>query len=104
MSRFKLEETTYEMSGYRPDFKIIDSDIFIGDEMREDGSVAYLHGIDEDAAKLMVKALEKQIAKTPIQSFYNEGDYNWECKNCEQIVDEGQNYCHHCGQKLVEWD
>lgn len=35
-----------------------------------------------------------------------EGDYNWECVNCEEVVDEGQNYCHNynCGQKLVEWE
>ena len=50
------------------------------------------------------EALEKQIEKTPIQSYYSEGDYTWECVNCEETVDEGQNYCHHCGQKLLEWD
>lgn len=53
---------------------------------------------------LAIKALEKQAVKTPIQSFYNEGDYNWECVNCEETVGEGQDYCHHCGQKLLEWD
>lgn len=50
------------------------------------------------------EALEKQIEKTPIQSYYSEGDYTWECVNCEETVDEGQNYCHNCGQKLLEWD
>lgn len=50
------------------------------------------------------KALEKQLPKTPMQNFYNEGDYNWECVNCEEVVDEGQYYCHCCGQKLLKWD
>jgi superfamily II helicase len=59
---------------------------------------------NKDDADKIVKALEKQIEKTPIQSYYSEGDYTWECVNCEETVDEGQNYCHHCGQKLLEWD
>ena len=50
----------------------------------------------------IVESLEKQLPKTPMQNFYNEGDYTWECVNCEEAVDEGQNYCHNCGQKLVE--
>lgn len=29
---------------------------------------------------------------------------NWECVNCEETVDEGQNYCHNCGQRLVGWE
>lgn len=62
MSRFKLEEVTYEMSGYRPGFKIIDSSIPIEDEIREDGSIAYLHDIDEDTAGLIIKLLEKEIS------------------------------------------
>lgn len=49
-------------------------------------------------------ALEKQIAKTPMQNYYNEGDYVWECVSCEEVVAEGQNYCHNCGQKLLELD
>ena len=51
-----------------------------------------------------IAAIEKQLPKTPMQNFYNEGDYTWECVNCEETVDEGQNYCHNCGQKLVEWE
>ena len=50
----------------------------------------------------IVESLEKQLPKTPMQNFYKEGDYTWECVNCEETVDEGQNYCHNCGQKLVE--
>lgn len=57
-----------------------------------------------EGAKTIIEALGKQIVKTPLESFYNEGDYTWECVNCEETVDEGQNYCHHCGQKLVEWE
>ena len=54
--------------------------------------------------KIAIKALEKQIAKTPMQNYYNEGDYVWECVSCEEVVAEGQNYCHNCGQKLLELD
>ena len=48
--------------------------------------------------------LEKNMVATPTQDFYNEGDYVWRCVRCEDMVDEGQNYCHNCGQKLLEWD
>lgn len=61
MSRYKLEEVDYRITGYSPRFKIIDNEIEIEDMEREDGSIAYLHGIDEDAAKSIVEALEKQV-------------------------------------------
>lgn len=58
MSKYKLEEVTYSMNGYSPGFKIIDNDIEIEDIEKEDGSIAYLHGIDEDTAKSIVEILE----------------------------------------------
>ena len=62
MSKFKLEEVTYSMSGYSPGFKIIDNDIEIEDIEKEDGSIAYLHGIDEDTAKSIVGILEGETS------------------------------------------
>lgn len=70
--------------------------------IRKKHNYAQFEGIDFYG--LAINALEKQMPKTPIQSYYSEGDYTWECVNCEETVDEGQNYCHHCGQKLLEWD
>ena len=69
----------------------------------------YFHDQSDDfreqlGCKIAIKALEKQIAKTPMQNYYNEGDYAWECVSCEEVVAEGQNYCHNCGQKLLELD
>lgn len=60
--------------------------------------------LDVENYAVIVESLEKQLPKTPMQNFYNEGDYNWECVNCEEVVDEGQYYCHCCGQKLLKWD
>lgn len=54
-----------------------------------------------EAYKVAVECMEKQIPATPHQNYYNEGDYNWECI-CENIVNEGDIFCKHCGQKLLE--
>lgn len=68
MSRYKLEEVDYRITGYSPRFKIIDNEIEIEDREREDGSIAYLHDMDEDAAKSMVEALEKQALMRNIKN------------------------------------
>ena len=95
MSKFKLEEVTYEMSGYSPGFKIIDNDIDIEDIEREDGSMAYLHGISEEEAQLIVIACEKQIPK--IKGCYICDDTS----NSRYYENNKYNYCPYCGQKLL---
>lgn len=47
---------------------------------------------------------ERDKAMTPRQGYYNEGDYLWECLVCGSIVEEGTNFCHHCGQRLAKED
>lgn len=49
---------------------------------------------------IAIDAIKKQIPLIPIQSFYNEGDYVWECPICENIVGEGQHHCVDCGQRF----
>lgn len=68
----------------------------------------------EEDFKNMQEALEKQIAKKPVEK-YTRYDFNGEydgdfckCPNCKnEIIDgfnlgEDYNYCVHCGQKL-DW-
>ena len=68
------------------------------------GNIIFEIPKDEEIINVIKVALEKQIAKAPMQNYYNEGDYAWECVSCEEVVTEGQNYCHNCGQKLLELD
>ena len=52
--------------------------------------------------KMAIKALEKQIPK----DVNSKCDEDWEyyyCGNCNVNVDEDNNYCVNCGQKL-DWD
>lgn len=58
-----------------------------------------------------ITALEKQIPKKPKEN-YNWCDYSaeeraensrWFCAKCNMGVDESQNYCPECGQK-IGWD
>lgn len=96
MSKFKLEEVTYEIErGYSPGFKIIDNDIDIEDMEREDGSIAYLHGISEDEAQSIVVALEKQESKISGCDICND------TSNSRYYENKKYSYCPHCGQKLL---
>ncbi len=112
MSNFKLEEVTYSMSGYSPGFKIIDNNIDIEDIEREDGSIAYLHGIDEDAAKSIVIALEKQMSRKATRDSYYSPALCPNCHTDEICINLGDgyykyfteiDYCPRCGQ-LLDWD
>lgn len=58
--------------------------------------------------KAVILALEKQIAKKPIEATW---DYEkgYECPICGYVVNQNQKYCSTCGQKLAtdidwEWD
>ena len=61
------------------------------------------HEIEEyGATDLAIEALEKQIPK----EVNSKCDEDWEyyyCGNCNVNVDEDNNYCVDCGQK-VNWD
>lgn len=51
--------------------------------------------------ELALEVLKKQIPITPIAGYYSEGDYLWECVVCDNYVEDGQIFCHVCGQKLI---
>lgn len=110
MSRYKLEEVDYEVVRYSPRFKIIDSEIEIEDREREDGSIAYLHDMDEDTAESIVKALEKQISRRVTDTYHvmvkdvDIIEYG-ECPSCGHtgLKEHTHKHCWWCGQKL-DWD
>ena len=52
--------------------------------------------------KATISALEKQTEKTPEAHYIGEGDLSFECKVCEQTVNEGSFYCWYCGQNLLD--
>lgn len=74
----------------------------------------YSNGKDKTAlaffdadAEMIVEALEKQIAKKPIElpeeeTFYDGGYYGHKCGMCEFPVYDDQIYCDKCGQK-IDW-
>lgn len=62
------------------------------------------------AYEMAIKALEKQIPKKPyLKQEGLLGIKMWHCSVCDKAVvsdwnrDLGNNYCHHCGQKL-DWE
>ena len=55
----------------------------------------------------MQELQERDKAIMPIEGHYN--DFNirintWKCEICDYKVDEATNFCHHCGQRLIEED
>lgn len=64
-----------------------------------------LRGIqDEQVIKnlhILQEVVDKKIPEKPY--YLNYGVYkivNYYCPNCEEIIDDGDMYCKHCGQKL----
>lgn len=45
---------------------------------------------------------DKERIARPVETILREGEYLWECVVCEEIVEEGQYYCHNCGQHLLQ--
>ncbi len=62
--------------------------------------VVVLEGNFKYAVAEGIVAIEKQIPKKPMQSYYNEGDYVWECLTCGNTSEHYQKYCVYCGQRL----
>jgi hypothetical protein len=61
----------------------------------------------QDAAKLSIQALEKQIPKKPIEkdwvAFGVLQEKDWFCPDCdENMLSYGQPYCGVCGQ-AIDW-
>lgn len=129
MERYKLQETTYYMDGYSPDFKVIDTTIPIEDVEREDGAVAYLN-MDEESATDIVKAINnhaesttiKEIAQLDVliltdgedvpstENIYKCNDCGWRftgtCERYGHGYDEETvdtpNFCPMCGKKIED--
>lgn len=62
----------------------------------------------QDAAKLSIQALEKQIPKKPIEKDWVAFDVlqerDWFCPDCdENMLSYGQPYCSVCGQ-AIDWE
>lgn len=61
---------------------------------------------DEDEyknAQTAIKALEKQIAKKPVDTEeFTEGGWIGKCPHCGSDCNDVMNYCDKCGQKL-DW-
>lgn len=53
------------------------------------------------ATNLAINALEKQIAKKPVEQ-YEENEPSYLCPICEHWVYFNESYCDECGQKL-DW-
>lgn len=65
------------------------------------------YGYPDEQYDVAIAALEKQIAKKPIElpeeeTFYDGGYYGHKCGMCEFPVYDDQIYCDKCGQKL-DW-
>lgn len=65
---------------------------------------------ENDGYKAMIEALEKQIPQKP-REHYNWCDvsidkrreeFQWFCRKCQRGLDESENHCPNCGQKL-DW-
>lgn len=57
--------------------------------------------IQIESEKIKLEALEKQTAKKPYKSYYNEGNYEWVCSTCKSTINEPhRKYCGWCGQKI----
>ena len=57
---------------------------------------------DLEVFNLAIMALEKQIAKKPEKVPQFKGLICAYCPICETGIDEGNSFCHQCGQKL-DW-
>ncbi len=64
-----------------------------------------MHGVEQCAYSMAIKALEKQIAKKPT-NIHKLLDTIGFCPNCKLRIYRmyaEEHYCHHCGQKL-DWE
>ena len=99
-----LEETSNILSrfaGNRP-FFALDSGITCNDIWERSKKILQCIEAIEDACRLAIEALEKQIPKKPIMVKDTAETY-YICSECEWEVDKfDDNYCSDCGQKL-DW-
>lgn len=60
--------------------------------------------LDSEALKMAIKALEKQIAKKPVETMICD-TATWKCPCCGNELYSGQEYCDECGQAILDdWE
>lgn len=67
------------------------------------------HGLADEAKKMAISALEKQIPKKPLIRYENMGFGSpcetfkiYGCPCCREELDEATSFCQNCGQK-IDW-
>lgn len=83
-----------QMNKYQEALKFLYENIDCGMNM-------YLDEMVGKNLEIMSELVDKVIPKKPY--FLNYGGYkigNYHCPNCEGIIDDGDMYCKHCGQKI----
>ena len=72
-------------------------------ELQDNIDLPFGVDVSDEASKMAIQALEKQIAKKPFQvdSGVYDYPYDYECPSCRKNVDELDHHCE-CGQKL-DW-
>lgn len=83
--------------------------------MKIENAISILEGMEKTTGnanvakvplQMAIEALKKQISYRPWCDFSEDEkleNSHWFCKKCGWAVEENQNYCPECGQK-IDWD